>query len=101
LVGVGATADDFLQFVRHRPWLGVSVAGQIVYGPNGVEHDDHEGIPLAHVTNNLQGLGRLDQMLRSFRKQAEVVVALEPSEQRSSCRTSCNLLTLAHVPLQW
>ena len=98
LVGVGETAQDFLQFVSHRPWLGVSVAGQIVYGPNGVEHADHEGIPLAHVTNNLQGLGHLDEMLRASGA-AEVVVALEPSEQ-SELPDIVHLLTLAHVPFK-
>ena len=102
LLGVGEAAADFLQFVHHRPWLGVSIAGQIAYGPNGNAQGDGPGsdgsLPVTHLTNNLQGLGRLDQLIRASGA-SEVLVALDTEEQ-SELPDVVNLLALAHVPFK-
>lgn len=118
VLGAGPAAADFVRFVENRPWLGMIVAGRLVYGdgPDGGSSTDGsdsagpvsgapgegaahgEGIAVTRLADGLSGLESLDQALRSTHA-AEVVVALD-AEDLAQMPKVANMLSLAHVPFK-
>jgi exopolysaccharide biosynthesis polyprenyl glycosylphosphotransferase len=115
LVGDGATAADFLDFVKRRPWLGIRVDGRLTFGSQptfGEEPDADYGdagsaegpdsaartLPVFAVSDTRAGFKRLDQALRATQA-TEVVIALDPEERLDFDRMA-GLLALAHVPFK-
>jgi lipopolysaccharide/colanic/teichoic acid biosynthesis glycosyltransferase len=118
LVGGGMAAAELLQLLARQPQLGVAVVGRLridvpewprqdpraVLTANGAVGDDStdpldlsaEYLPTTTVTDDLEGLRQLDQLLRTSLA-TEVVVALDPSEQAAMSKLA-TFLTLAHVP---
>jgi len=116
VAGDGPAADDFLDFVRRRPWLGIIIAGRLTHGERPTRSEDHkppnevsgvfaaapetdvEQLPTFPVTDSLSGLEHLDRALRSSQAD-EVVIALDPQDQ-AHLRSFATLLSLAHVPFK-
>ena len=124
VLGAGPAAADFVRFVENRPWLGILVAGRLIYGdgPDGGSGTDGsdgagpvsgapgcgatpgegaahgEGIAVTRLADGLSGLESLDQALR-FTQAAEVVVALD-AEDLAQMPKVANMLSLAHVPFK-
>jgi exopolysaccharide biosynthesis polyprenyl glycosylphosphotransferase len=100
VLGTGHAALDFLEFVHHRPWLGVVVAGQMAYDAGQSAAGDSTGAPLPVTTipPGLEGLERLDEVLRASGA-SEVVVALDADDQDQLPKVT-RLLDLGHVPFK-
>lgn len=110
VVGTGPTANDFLELVEHRPWLGVRVAGRIArYEPDmSADHDSGAGppgggalsggLPVLRPSPGLEGLEELDLFMRSTGA-TEIVVALEP-EHQADLPMITKLMSLAHIPFK-
>ena len=110
VVGTGAAATDFVQFVSRRPWLGIVPAGVVAC----YDHPDSaapasgdqpaaasgggSSIPVIEFAHSLEGLRRLDSLLRSSGA-GEVVVALDEEDQARLPQVA-ELLSLAHVPFK-
>ena len=97
VLGSGAEAAEFTEFVQNRSWLGVVVAGQII-SHNGGSTPASEALPFLHLDRSLEGLEQLDLFLRGSGA-TEVVVALSPEEQ-ADLPSITRLLSLAHVPFK-
>jgi exopolysaccharide biosynthesis polyprenyl glycosylphosphotransferase len=111
VLGSGAAATDFLEFVNNRPWLGVVVAGRVTCCdgdlssgggsvseiPSG-DSPSYDGLPTIRLANSLEGLEELDLFMRSCGA-TDVVVALGPEEQ-AELPCVARLLSLAHVPFK-
>jgi exopolysaccharide biosynthesis polyprenyl glycosylphosphotransferase len=98
VLGTGKAADDFVDFLARRPWLGVSCVGRLAYSSLPVTET---GEPLARsveavcITNTMQGLEDLDRVLR-VSGAGEVVVALDVEEHGLIPHVT-KLLSLAHI----
>jgi FlaA1/EpsC-like NDP-sugar epimerase len=106
VIGSGAAATDFVDFVYKRPWLGVAPAGMVrcKTRPGADESEKAPGdgrpdeVPVIDFSYSLQGLRDLDAVIRSSGA-AEVVVALDAEDQDRLPQVA-ELLTLAHVPFK-
>jgi exopolysaccharide biosynthesis polyprenyl glycosylphosphotransferase len=104
VLGIGPAADDFLRFIRHRPSLGIVVAGRLSYGAQSSAQSavgpstSPEALPVAELEDGFEGLKTLDRALRESGA-AEVVVALDPEDQ-VQLQKAAGLLALAHVPFK-
>jgi exopolysaccharide biosynthesis polyprenyl glycosylphosphotransferase len=110
IVGTGAAAADFMQFISKRPWLGVSVAGMVrcnghrpvpdeaSIGEEALYSPAAAGAPVIDFSHSIEGLRHLDALLRSSGA-SEVVVALDPEDQGRLPQVA-ELLSLAHVPFK-
>ena len=100
VAGGGTAAADLLELLALRPDLGVVAAGSLhldipewpaaCAGPTG--------LPALRVSDNIEGLRQLDQLLRSTRA-TEVVAALDPDCQGAVPKLA-TFLSLAHIPFR-
>jgi exopolysaccharide biosynthesis polyprenyl glycosylphosphotransferase len=120
LVGDGAAAAELLQLFERQPQIGVTAVGRLrldvpewprhrsrVSRSAATETNDGvsdpldlsaEFLPTTNVTDDIEGLKQLDQLLRASQA-TEVLVALDPEEQAAMSKLA-NFLTLAHVPFR-
>lgn len=98
VLGTGKAANDFVDFLGKRPWLGVSCVGRLAYSSLP---ESESGEPITRpteaicITNTLQGLEDLDRALR-VSGAGEVIVALDEGEHALIPHVT-KLLRLAHV----
>lgn len=98
VLGTGTAANDFVDFIGRRPWLGVSCVGRLAYSTLP-QSDNGERVARSTeamcITNTLQGLEDLDRALR-ISGASEVIVALDEGEHALIPHVT-KLLRLAHV----
>lgn len=103
VVGTGRTADDFLEYLEARPWLGIRCVGRISYEDHGhgsagePARDSDTDIHL-ELLNSIEGLEALHGVMVSTGAN-EVVVAIDPGEHDMVYEIS-RLLTIAHIPFK-
>ncbi len=130
VLGAGPAAADFVHFVENRPWLGMIVAGRLVYGdgPDGGSSTDGsdgagpvsgatgggatpsegavhgEGATLGEgiaVTRLADGLSGLESLDQALRStHAAEVVVALDAEDLAQMPKVANMLSLAHVPFK-
>jgi lipopolysaccharide/colanic/teichoic acid biosynthesis glycosyltransferase len=120
IAGGGKAAAELLQLIVDRPQLGVVVMGKLRLDipewprretatvssagktPEADERDplelSAEFWPTLVVSDDLEGLRQLDQLLRTTQA-TEVIVALDPEAQGAVPRLA-DFLSLAHVPFR-
>ncbi len=105
VLGTGREAEQVLDFIEARPWLGIIVAGRLcLEGACGEAEgvvdlparSPEGGPPMIMLSTSLDGLRHLDQTMRDLGAE-EVVVALEP-EDRGKLPEITNFLSLVRVP---
>lgn len=98
VLGTGPAAQEFMEFVAKRPWLGVACVGRMGYSsPHGTTGDCEEGLH-SSLSPTIQGLEELDKSWCASGA-SEVVVALDPHECAFLPEVT-RLLSLAHVPFR-
>jgi exopolysaccharide biosynthesis polyprenyl glycosylphosphotransferase len=112
VLGTGPQAQDVMDFVQARPWLGVVVAGRLCLegadgcvdqGLAGSKHLGSEQAaadapPLMALATSLDGLRRLSETMRILDAD-EVVVALE-AEESGKLPQITGFLSLVRVPFK-
>lgn len=99
VLGTGPAAQEFMEFVARRPWLGVACVGRMGYvSPEGTGGDCKADNKHSSLSATIQGLEELDRSWCASGA-SEVVVALDPHEYASLPEVT-RLLSLAHVPFR-
>jgi exopolysaccharide biosynthesis polyprenyl glycosylphosphotransferase len=111
VLGSGPEAARVIEFIGQRPWLGIAMVGRLRIdgqedagnespGPvvtPGNEQPELQPLPIARLAANLDGLQRLDQVMRANGAE-EIIVAMEPEEEGELVH-AVDLLSLVRVPL--
>ena len=100
VLGTGKAADDFIDFLKKRPWLGVAYVGRLAYSALGDEAGTLtiEGRTPVPVSPTYEGLDNLDRMWCDSGA-SEVVVALDPADHDLLPEVT-KVLSVAHVPFR-
>ncbi len=100
MLGTGKAADDFIDFLKKRPWLGVAYVGRLAYRAPG---DEAGNVPIGgrtpvRISPTYEGLDNLDRMWCDSGA-SEVVVALDPADH-ALLPGVAKVLSVAHVPFR-
>lgn len=112
VLGTGPEADEFMEFVQARPWLGMAVAGRLILadqddptseldvdtGTSAASSPCNDQLPLRHLKPSLKGLEHLDQTMRELAAD-EVIVALGPQDSGRLPEIT-SFLSLVRVPFK-
>ena len=100
VLGTGQAADDFIDFLKKRPWLGVAYVGRLDYrAPADATGSVAIGgrTPVC-ISPTYEGLDNLDRMWCDSGA-SEVVVALDPADH-ALLPGVAKVLSVAHVPFR-